>query len=109
MLNEKLRKLRKDKKKNQKQIADFLNIAQTTYSAYEVGNVQPSFETLKKLADYYNVSISYLLEEKNNETELQPNQIITIGRSGKKEIYELDEEDKELFDRLLEKYSKKNK
>ena len=101
MLNEKLKKLRKNKRKSQKQIADMLGITQTAYSRYEVGISEPNIETLLKLADYFNVDLDYLMrndETKSNENnidnELQPNQIITIGRSGKKEIYELDEEDK---------------
>lgn len=53
--------LRKAKKNTQKEIADFLKTTQTTYARYENGTRQPDIETLCKLADYFNVSVDYLL------------------------------------------------
>ena len=37
------------------------NIAQQTYSTYENGRVLPPLEITQKLADYFNVSVDYLL------------------------------------------------
>ena len=56
-----LRDLREDKDLLQKDIAKFLNMSQTGYSKYEVGTNDIPTEILKKLADYYNTSIDYLL------------------------------------------------
>lgn len=44
----------------QKEIANLLGIAQTSYSNYENG-FEPNIETLKKLADIYKTSIDYLV------------------------------------------------
>ena len=57
----KLKELRKENKKNQTEVAKYLNIAQTTYSGYEVETSEPTIDTLCKLADYYGVSLDYLV------------------------------------------------
>lgn len=57
---ERLKALRTDKDINQKTIADYLNIAQTTYSDYENGNVRIPIDTLIKLAKYYDVDMNYI-------------------------------------------------
>ncbi|NLK53214.1 MAG: helix-turn-helix transcriptional regulator [Syntrophomonadaceae bacterium] len=61
MLSERLKDLRAAKKKKQHEVADYLGITRPAYTAYESGNRQPDFETLQKLADYFNVSTDYLL------------------------------------------------
>ena len=43
-------------------MAEMLNVAQTTYSDYERGNINIPLETLKKLALFFDTSIDYLLE-----------------------------------------------
>lgn len=61
-----LRDLREEKDLYQKDIAKILNMSQTGYSKYEVGtNDIPTF-VLKKLADYYNTSIDYILYRTDN-------------------------------------------
>ena len=64
----KLKELRKEKKKTQEEIASVLNLSTAAYGRYEVGNREPTLETLIKLADYYSVSLDYLVGRKfNNE------------------------------------------
>ena len=48
-------------------MADFLQIAQPSYIRYENGSAQPSLENLVKLADYFDVSLDYLLGREDNE------------------------------------------
>ena len=45
----------------QREMAEYLKIAQPSYIRYENGSSQPSLETLVKLADYFDVSTDYLL------------------------------------------------
>lgn len=45
----------------QRQIADYLKIAQPSYIRYENGTSEPSLENLVKLADCFDVSVDYLL------------------------------------------------
>ena len=56
-----LKELREDKDLYQKDIAQFLNMSQNGYSSYETERLDIPTEILKKLADYYNTSIDYLL------------------------------------------------
>lgn len=56
-----LRDVREGKNKTQAQMADFLGCSQQTYSRYENGKAQMSYQTLDCLADYFGTSIDYLL------------------------------------------------
>lgn len=62
-----LRNLRKLNGKTQEEVAKFLNTTQTTYSKYELGIHEPTLETLCKLADFYGVSVDYLIGRDGNE------------------------------------------
>ena len=68
MYQNKLRDLREDKDLKQKELAEYLQVHQTTYSDYELGNVNVPVSILHKLADYYCVSIDYLLGRTNIKT-----------------------------------------
>ena len=61
MLVENIRNLREDNDKKQIELAEYLNIKQTTYSKYELGKINIPIEVFIKLADYYDVSIDYLV------------------------------------------------
>lgn len=56
-----LKELREDKDLYQKDIADYLRIDQSNYSKYELEKISIPLEYLKKLADFYNTSIDYIL------------------------------------------------
>lgn len=56
-----LRALREDKDLSQKDMAAILHIHQTTYSDYELGNLNIPIPILKQLALFHNTSIDYLL------------------------------------------------
>lgn len=59
---ERIRNLREDRDFTQKQIAELLSVAQTTYSDYELGKLNIPTPTLVKLALLLETSIDYLLE-----------------------------------------------
>ncbi len=61
-----LRAIREDKDLKQKDIAEVLSVSQNTYSQYETGVIPITAETLIKLAEFYGVSIDYLLDRTNN-------------------------------------------
>lgn len=58
---ENIRNLREDNDKTQKEVAAYLTIKQTTYSKYELGKINVPIDVFIKLADYYTVSIDYLV------------------------------------------------
>jgi transcriptional regulator with XRE-family HTH domain len=65
MLGERLVELRG--KRTQQFVADQLEISRSRYSHYENNHVQPDNKLLRKMAQFYNVSIDYLLNENNDE------------------------------------------
>lgn len=63
-----LKNLRKENRKTQSELANYLKIAKSTYCGYEIGTSEPNLDTLKKLADFYNVTLDYLVNRPfNNE------------------------------------------
>ena len=58
---ERVKALREDNDKKQIELANYLNVKQTTYSKYELGKINVPIEIFIKLADYYDVSVDYLL------------------------------------------------
>lgn len=61
-----LRDLREDHDLSQTNIASLLHIQQTVYSRYERGFQTIPLEHLITLADYYNVSIDYIVDRTQN-------------------------------------------
>ena len=61
-----LRDLREDSDLSQTAVANLLHIQQTVYSRYERGFQTIPLEHLLVLADYYKVSIDYILERTDN-------------------------------------------
>ena len=61
-----LRNIREDRDIKQKDIAKILNVSQNTYSQYENGVISLTADVLIKLADFYGVTVDYLLDRTNN-------------------------------------------
>jgi len=60
-----IRDLREDSDKKQKELAEYLHIDQSTYSDYETGRINVPIEALIKLADLYQTSIDFIVERTN--------------------------------------------
>lgn len=59
--NEKLRCERLSKGLSQKQVAEQLQISRTGYANYEHGTREPSFDVLRRICDFYDISADYLI------------------------------------------------
>ncbi|WP_157456208.1 helix-turn-helix domain-containing protein [Carnobacterium maltaromaticum] len=57
-----IRSIREDNDVTQQQMAELLNVSQNTYSQYETGKIEWTASTLIKIADYFDVSVDYLLD-----------------------------------------------
>lgn len=57
----KIKELRTEMHKSLRDVASELNISYSSLSKYERGDQQPSYETLIKMADYFNVTADYLI------------------------------------------------
>lgn len=84
---DRLKELRKNARKTQKDVSELIGVASSTYSMYERGEREPDFETLDKICKLFNVSSDYL-----------------IGASDyKKKYYDLTEKDEKSIEKTLEK------
>ena len=61
-----LKKCRNNINKTQREVADELDISEVSYQNYELGRREPKVETLNKLADYFDVSVDYLMGRSEN-------------------------------------------
>lgn len=103
MFSKRLKLLREETGLTQEELAKKLNISRGTYAHYETGKREPGFETLSLLADFFGVTIDYLLgksilrhpEERIafhlDDDELDPEDVILI---------------KNLYESLKKKYKK---
>lgn len=63
-----LKILREQKKKSQAEMAEILHISRQSYNFYENGQREPKIDMLLKMADYFGVSVDYLLGRPNPPT-----------------------------------------
>ncbi len=91
ILGNNIKYLREKNNLSQKELANILNIANSTLSQYESGDRVPSDDIKIKIADYFNVSLDYLLGRTSNphktltpiEEEFEDPKIKILARSAK--------------------------
>ena len=106
-----IKELRIQKGYSQEKMAKLLGVAQASFSGWELDKWQPDYGTLIKLADYFGVTVDYLLGRDTIPTAPSPtkkNTVISIGRGGERREYEISDEDAALVDAFLEKMRKKD-
>lgn len=67
---QRIRDLREDNDKTQKEIAELLNIYTTTYQRWERGDTEIPVHRIKQLCQFYNVSADYILGFTNTKKAL---------------------------------------
>lgn len=67
--SETLKRIRKQRKMSQVELASKIGVSRSTISMYEMGEREPDFETLEALADVFNVDMAYLI---GTETKKAP-------------------------------------
>ena len=68
--NENLKLAREKKNMTQKEVADGIGVAKSTYSLYESGNREPNVQTINKISDVLNVSADELLGLNSENTTI---------------------------------------
>ncbi len=87
------KRLRISSKLTQAEMAEKLGISRSTIGMYETGAREPDFETLERIADFFNVDTDYLLG-RTEKTSILPE---TIGH------YYLNDETREIAQEVFEK------
>ena len=81
MLGERIKKYREEKKMTQMEVAEVLEVKPATISKYEAGALEPNIESLKKLAELFEVSVDELLKE--NEFDASKINVLKVLREQK--------------------------
>ncbi|BAB05007.1 helix-turn-helix transcriptional regulator [Halalkalibacterium halodurans] len=92
-----LRSLRINKKLSQEELAKTLGLNRSTLARYELENTQPDYETLTKMADFFQVTTDYILGRVDDETTQLS---ISFSHGGE----ELTEDEKAHLEQELKKY-----
>lgn len=71
MFYPRIRDMREDRDLSQKDVANYLKCSQVCYSYYEIGKRDIPTDILIKLADFYDVSIDYLLGRSNSPERIK--------------------------------------
>lgn len=104
MFGERLRKLRKTKTKyTMKEFGRIFNLAESTISGYETGSRKPDMETIQRFADYFDVSIDYMIGRSDSKEETVKENLFYFNREG------LTDEDIEHLKEHIEFLKKKSK
>lgn len=89
-----LKKLRTKKGVYQKDVAKYLGVDRTTYVKYERGVSEPNLDIIKKLANYFDVTVDFLLGKEKKENTLDE-QLGEIEFALYGEVKELTDEQKQ--------------
>ena len=103
-----LKKLRKNNKITQKELAQILGLAQTTIANYENNSRFPNQETLIEIADHFGVTLDYLITGKKKEANLEKEKSKSLISLITKDPYFKDNEIAKKYFIYLLNYQKKD-
>lgn len=112
-LGKRIKHLRLGKELSQEELANFLGTKRATLGNWELERVKPDYETIKAIAEFFNVTTDYLLgasEEKSGKADI--NFILTDGRTINdlnEMLNELTPDDQQLIFNMIESLSKRMK
>lgn len=108
MLSERLKELRNEKEISQRKLADFLKISPSTIAMYETNQRDPDTDMLQNLADFFNVSVDYLLGRTDIRQPLSNGLKPSKQSELSKELEGLSPESQEEIRKLIELYKIKD-
>lgn len=119
MLKYKIRELRRERGLTQIEFGKLINISASTIALWETGKREPDIKKLKEIANIFNVTTDYLLDNEKenlvdldidvNKKNLKMNIIEMIGRNGDRKTFIVDDlkmNEIELIARNLKKVDK---
>lgn len=83
MLGDKIKLYRENKKMTQNDLADILEVSAGTVSKYESGALEPSIESIKRLAELFEISIDELLNDKEDKFDISKINVLGMLREQK--------------------------
>ena len=76
-----LSKLREEKKISQAKLGEIIGVTQPTINKYENHDNQPDFDTLKKLADYFETSVDFLIGHTDIRRKIEPTEAYDLNEA----------------------------
>lgn len=111
-LGKRIANLRTEKKLTQEELAKIIGISRGSLSMYEIDKREPDMATLKKIADFFDISVDYLLgltdirnPHDNKETTIAAHRTTSLDEDLPEEARKAIEEFRQY---IREKYGKKN-
>lgn len=95
LFGKRLSELREKSGLTQKELSSRLGMARTTFSGYENGTREPDHQTLQKFADYFDVSIDYLLGRTDDKKTILDDQSRSLI-----DMLELELSDEEIINKM---------
>lgn len=100
MFGDRLKELRKGKNLTQEEIGEICQVAKQTISNWENNITQPPFEIVNKLAQYFGVSVEYLLNFNQDDLDKIEKLKQALKEAGMWD-YEMDDMSKEDFEKAM--------
>jgi len=113
LIGSKIKELRAKKRITQEELGKIAGVTTSMIGMYEIGARKPSFEVIERIADYFNVTVDYLLgrEGNTNEKPSTSNNIpsgIYLRLAKEAEEMQLPEEDIQLIFEMFKRFKKSN-
>ena len=86
MLNEKLKEIRNIRQITQRELAKMLKVSPSTIAMYETGQRAPDPEMLKRIAEYFNVSLDWLMGRINIIDSVVPSEYSRMHKLTKRDL-----------------------
>lgn len=83
MLGDRIKLYRENRKMTQNDLADILEVSAGTISKYESGSLEPSIESIKRLAELFEISIDELLNDEEDKFDISKIRVLDILREQK--------------------------
>lgn len=81
-----LKSLRESRGISQKELSEQIGVSDVMVSMYEQGKKNPSIDTISKIADYFSVSVDYLLGKELTDDSLSYDKLLKIYTRGKNNL-----------------------
>ena len=82
-IGNKIKSYRENKKMTQKEIAEILGVEPATVSKYELNMIEPNIQSLKRLAETFEISVDELLKDEEEKVDISKINILEILRAQK--------------------------
>ena len=101
LFGDRLKELRKERNLTQEDIASMFDVTKNAVYSWEVGKSQPSIEIIKRLAQYFGVTIDYLLNFTQDDVDKMEKLKTALKEAGMWD-YSIDDMSREDFEKAMQ-------